>query len=311
MCGDEHVELPGSVSDASTRERTKSSPTIRYAERIETDFVETRELRKVTDVDGNKHVNEYLIMEELGVGAYGKVRRVLNTTTKEHFAIKIFDKKLLRRKRVGRFSNALSSVAEEVAIWKLLKHDNIVQLFEVIDTNDSDNLYMISELVDGGPVLTEGSYFPEDTCKTYFVQLIEGLAFLHFHKIIHRDIKPSNLLVDGNGKLKITDFGVSKMFEGDDAELRQTAGTAPFLAPEMLTGELFKGKPVDVWAVGITLYLLIYGTLPFQAKTVPEMYEQIRTKEITYPPETAAGIAVSPSLIDLLQNVSSWVLFLP
>ncbi|RLN66582.1 hypothetical protein BBJ29_004552 [Phytophthora kernoviae] len=248
-------------------------------------------------------------MEELGRGAYGVVFKVECNDTKQIFAAKTVDKKALKRIRVGRFGNALQSVKKELNIWKRFKHRHIVVLREVIDTDDSDELYMISELVDGGPVLDDDincTPLNAELTKTYFTHLIEGIDFLHENKIIHRDIKPGNLLLktvdDNEIILKIADFGVSHEMEHDNENMRQTAGTAIFMSPEMLTGEHFLGKPVDIWACGVTLYMFVYGHPPFVAKTMTELYAKIQNDPIEYPASAGERI-VEDDLLDLMKYI--------
>ncbi|DAZ99357.1 TPA: hypothetical protein N0F65_005208 [Lagenidium giganteum] len=272
-------------------------------------FKETRKINTIYDNDGIKQVNQYTLVEELGRGAYGVVSKATALDTTEVFAIKMIDKRALKKVRVGRFGNALQSVKKELNIWKKFKHRHIVELREVIDSDDSDELYMVSELVEGGPVLdgdTECTPLAPELTKLYFCHLIEGIDFLHDNKVIHRDIKPGNLLLkrisDDEYVLKIADFGVSHEMENDDDQLRQTAGTAIFMAPEMLTGDTFHGRPIDVWACGITLYMFIYGHPPFTAKNMSELYVKIQNDPIVYP-EKVGDRVVETSLRDLLSKI--------
>ncbi|CAK4747672.1 unnamed protein product [Aphanomyces euteiches] len=241
-------------------------------------------------------------------GAYGKVRKAYWPERDKYYAIKIINKKHVRklaRTARGPGGDGLDTIRKEFAIWKLLDHPNIVKLREVIDAPDSTKMYMVSELIDGGAVVdgeTTCTSLLEEQARHFFCQLIDGIDFLHFHKIIHRDIKPSNLLCGADGVLKITDFGLSHVFEDEDDDYRQTVGTGPFLAPEMLTGEKFKGKPVDIWACGVTLYMFVYGCLPFQADRIPDLYEKIKNQTVQYP-STIAGESVDPNLINLLQGI--------
>ncbi|ETI47432.1 CAMKK/CAMKK-META protein kinase [Phytophthora nicotianae CJ01A1] len=272
-------------------------------------FRETKSMISTVDADGRRHLNQYTFMEQLGKGAYGIVFKVECNDTKEVFAAKCVDKKALKRIRVGRFGNALQSVKKELNIWKRFKHRHIVVLREVIDTDDSDELYMISELVEGGPVLDDDikcTPLNAELTKTYFTHLIEGIDFLHENKIIHRDIKPGNLLLktvdDNEVILKIADFGVSHEMEHDNEDMRQTAGTAIFMAPEMLTGDSFQGKPVDIWACGITLYMFVYGHPPFIAQTMTVLYGKIQSDPIEYPTQVGDRV-VESELIDLMEHL--------
>ncbi|TMW56944.1 hypothetical protein Poli38472_002869 [Pythium oligandrum] len=296
------------VASESARSMTGIKPIVPLRKRGKS-FRETTKINLSVDAQGARHLNQYTFHEELGRGAYGLVLRVQSNETSEFFAAKIVNKKALKKVRVGRFGNALQSVKKELAIWQKFKHRHVVVLREIIDTDDSDELYMISEIIEGGPVLdgeTDCTPLNPEETKLYFCQLIEGIDFLHENKVIHRDIKPGNLLlkkaVDGEMILKIADFGVSHEMDSEDDSLRQTAGTAIFMAPEMLTGEKFHGKPVDIWACGVTLYMFVYGHPPFVAKTLTELYGKIQHDPIEYP--TSVGEKeVESGLIDLMQHI--------
>ncbi|OQR89333.1 sporangia induced hypothetical protein, partial [Thraustotheca clavata] len=244
-----------------------------------TSYLETNCLHKSCDITtGHKQLNQYILYDVIGKGAYGKVRKAFWPEKNKYYAHA--KKPILRGPRALAIKDdGLEKIRREFAIWKKLQHPNIVCLKEVIDAPESNKIYMISELIEGRPLLDgESKCTPlnEDTAKHCFCQLIEGLDFLHFHKIIHRDIKPTNLLFSSEGIVKITDFGQSQVIQDEDDYFRQTVGTGPFLAPEMLTGGAYKGLPIDLWAAGVTLFLFIYGHLPFQAATLPELYEKIK-----------------------------------
>ncbi|KAE9339819.1 hypothetical protein PF008_g11401 [Phytophthora fragariae] len=296
------------IQQSTDKQLTGMKPIVPLRKRGQS-FRETKKMVTTVDADGRRHLNQYMFMEQLGKGAYGIVFKVESNETKEVFAAKCVDKKALKRIRVGRFGNALQSVKKELNIWKRFKHRHIVVLREVIDTDDSDELYMISELVEGGPVLDddiECTPLNAELTKTFFTHLIEGIDFLHENKIIHRDIKPGNLLLktvdDNEVILKIADFGVSHEMEIDNESMRQTAGTAIFMAPEMLTGESFQGKPVDIWACGITLYMFVYGHPPFIAQTMTVLYGKIQNDSIEYP-TTVGDRVVESELIDLMKHI--------
>ena len=258
-----------------------------------------------------KWVNQYRMCEVLGRGAYGKVRRCVDEFTGGEVAVKILRKSVLRRKRVGRFGNALQDVQREVAIWKKLDHPHVVRLLEVLDDEASDKLYLFSELVVGGAVMPDaaaGTPIPLPLARRHFCQLIDGLSYLHFHHVVHRDIKPGNLLVDAVLGLRITDFGVSQTFDQDDAT-RSTAGTAAFLAPEMVGtgGAPFSAVRADVWACGMTLYMMLYGRPAFTAPTLPGLYAAIREARVPWEGPRSDGTPVdadafAPAL-DLLRAV--------
>ncbi|PWA22808.1 hypothetical protein CCH79_00002194, partial [Gambusia affinis] len=171
----------------------------------------------------------------------------------------------------------LERVYQEIAILKKLDHVNIVKLVEVLDDPSEDNLYM------GIPVMevpTE-TPFSEEQARQYFRDIILGIEYLHYQKIVHRDIKPSNLLLGDDGHVKIADFGVSNQFEGNDALLSSTAGTPAFMAPETLSEKCksFSGKALDVWAMGITLYCFC----PFIDEYILALHNKIKTKPVDFP----------------------------
>ncbi|KDO31372.1 CAMKK/META protein kinase [Saprolegnia parasitica CBS 223.65] len=275
-------------------------------------FFETNSVHKTTDACGQKQLNQYILYDVIGKGAYGKVRKAFWPEKNRYFAVKIIHKKvqtrsrkmMLRGPRAPR-SDGLDHIRKEFAIWKKLHHPNIVRLREVIDAPEAEKIYLVSELIEGKSIIDgEARCTPlrEDVARDCFCQLIEGLDFLHFHKIIHRDIKPGNLLYSADGVVKITDFGQSQVIEDEDDCFRQTVGTGPFLAPEMLTGDEYKGLPIDVWACGVTLYLFIYGHLPFEAETPQLLYDKIKNDPIVFASHVH-GARVNPDLIDLLRGI--------
>uniref|UniRef100_A0A8D2ZEF7 Calcium/calmodulin-dependent protein kinase kinase 1, alpha a n=1 Tax=Scophthalmus maximus TaxID=52904 RepID=A0A8D2ZEF7_SCOMX len=175
----------------------------------------------------------------------------------------------------------LERVYQEIAILKKLDHINIVKLVEVLDDPTEDSLHM------GTPVMEvpTDDAFSEEQARLYFRDVILGMEYLHYHKIVHRDIKPSNLLLGDDGHVKIADFGVSNQFEGNDALLSSTAGTPAFMAPETLSDQRksFSGKALDVWAMGVTLYCFVFGKCPFIDEYILALHNKIRSKPVDFP----------------------------
>uniref|UniRef100_A0A3Q3L486 Calcium/calmodulin-dependent protein kinase kinase 1, alpha a n=1 Tax=Mastacembelus armatus TaxID=205130 RepID=A0A3Q3L486_9TELE len=175
----------------------------------------------------------------------------------------------------------LERVYQEIAILKKLDHVNIVKLVEVLDDPAEDNLHM------GSPVMEVPTDNPlsEEQARLYFRDVILGIEYLHYQKIVHRDIKPSNLLLGDDGHVKIADFGVSNQFEGNDALLSSTAGTPAFMAPETLSDKRksFSGKALDVWAMGVTLYCFVFGKCPFIDEYILALHNKIRSKPVEFP----------------------------
>ncbi|XP_027137929.1 calcium/calmodulin-dependent protein kinase kinase 2 isoform X4 [Larimichthys crocea] len=194
----------------------------------------------------------------------------------------------------------LERVYQEIAILKKLDHPNVVKLVEVLDDPSEDHLYMVFELVKQGAVMEvpTDKPFSEDQSRFYFQDLLRGIEYLHYQRIIHRDVKPSNLLVGEDGHIKIADFGVSNQFEGADALLTSTVGTPAFLAPEALseTRKNFSGKALDVWAMGVTLYCFVFGVCPFMDERILSLHQKIKTQPVELPEHAD----ISDDLKDLL-----------
>ncbi|KAG8456104.1 hypothetical protein GDO86_002051 [Hymenochirus boettgeri] len=225
-------------------------------------------------------LNQYQLKDEIGKGSYGVVKLAYNEDDNTYYAMKVLSKKKLMR-QAGfprrppprgakpvtdggvQAMGPIERVYQEIAILKKLDHPNVVKLVEVLDDPGEDHLYMVFELVKRGPVMDIPTTNPltEDQGRFYFQDLIKGIEYLHYQRIVHRDIKPSNLLLGEDGHIKIADFGVSNQFQGDDAFLSNTVGTPAFMAPETLTEtrKIFSGKALDVWAMGVTLYCFVFG----------------------------------------------------
>ncbi|KAF2283352.1 hypothetical protein GH714_002490 [Hevea brasiliensis] len=256
--------------------------------------------RQFPDEDGNKMVNEYVRVGKIGAGSYGKVVLYRSSIDGKNYAIKAFHKSHLLKLRVAPSETAMSDVLREVLIMKMLDHPNIVNLIEVIDDPNTDHFYMVLEYVDGKWVW-EGSGPPggigENTARKYLRDIVSGLMYLHAHNIVHGDIKPDNLLVTRSGTVKIGDFSVSQVFEGDNDELRRSPGTPVFTAPECCLGLTYHGKAADTWAVGVTLYCMILGQYPFLGETLQDTYDKIVNNPLVLPNE------MNSQLKDLLEGL--------
>lgn len=290
---------------------------------------------RIVNIDDKEYeqLNNYILKETLGNGSYGVVRHCTDQTTNEDFAIKIISKKRIKakagfsgqkklmrgpprtappaRKVLGGGPNPLDSIHREIAILKKCVHDNIVCLKEVIDDNESpeQNIYLVFELMDSGQVMEEPNMsnktqvppLPEAQCKRFFRDLLLGLEYLHHQKIVHRDIKPSNLLLGNAGQLKIADFGVSEIFEGDRAMLKNSAGSPAFLPPEAVDPDVkaFDGQLLDIWACGVTLWIFCFGQVPFRGDSILQLHQNIREAKLDFPEEDI----VNDSLKDLLSKL--------
>ncbi|XP_048375014.1 calcium/calmodulin-dependent protein kinase kinase 1 [Sphaerodactylus townsendi] len=271
----------------------------------------------ISDAADCVQLNQYKLKSEIGKGSYGVVKLAYNESDDQYYAMKVLSKKKLLkqygfpRRPPPRGSKPaaggkakpmapLDRIYQEIAILKKLDHINVVKLIEVLDDPAEDNLYMVFDLLRKGPVMEVpcDSPFTEEQARLYFRDIVLGIEYLHYQKIIHRDIKPSNLLLGDDGHVKIADFGVSNQFEGSDAQLSSTAGTPAFMAPETLsdTGKSFSGKALDVWAMGITLYCFVYGKCPFIDEFILALHNKIKNKPVEYPEQPQ----VSEELKDLI-----------
>jgi [calcium/calmodulin-dependent protein kinase] kinase len=299
-----HAEARGSADEKAPQHTLSvQPPTLERRPTIETDRVYI-----FPDRDGRKHVNQFVIKGVLGQGRYGKVRLVQSTADGNYYAMKSMSKSRLRKLRTlgaGRVQDSWDKVKREVAIMKKLSHPNVVRLYEVIDDQENDNLFLIMDYVEHGAVMQGASPKPisEDEARRYFRDLIKGLEYLHSQNVIHRDIKPENLLLTRNGEIKIGDFGVSDLMQDGNDMVINTAGSAAFMAPEMVAGNgFFHGKLADIWSCGVTLYMFVTGRCPFWADTVPAIYEQILSNYLTFPEKAPLSADVRHLLDMLLQK---------
>lgn len=264
---------------------------------------ETTSLEKVKRDDGTKMINSFEVIKALGKGAFGKVKLCKDSHDGHLYAIKIMDKTVLKKKRQG-MSNMLESVKKEIAIMKKLSHPNCVRMYEVIDDPSQSKLYLRLEYVEGGQCMPSNNGtkpLPIATAQKYFVDLVNGLEYLHHNHILHRDLKPENLLVDAEGALKLADFGVSQHFGGgdgdDDDMINKSAGTPAFMPPECCVPGAFHGRLADIWSAGISLYFMVHGKCPFVCPNVLQLYDMIKDDPIVYDEK------LPPDCLDILKKI--------
>ncbi|XP_043250505.1 serine/threonine-protein kinase mph1 [Colletes gigas] len=273
-----------------------------------------RESRRVSidNRQGALQLNQYKLLDNIGQGSFGIVKLVYNEEDETHYAMKILSKRKLMKKAgiFGRMApgrkgaaNPLAKVYREIALLKKLDHPNVVKLVEVLDDPDEDNLYLVFELVQKGEILQIPTDRPldEETARKNFRDVVMGVEYLHYQRIVHRDIKPSNLLVDSDGRIKIADLGVSAELRASGELLSGPAGTPAFAAPETTTpGAHYSGTLCDVWSMGVTLYSLVTGKVPWDgAGSIIGVQAAIRTEPIKFPEKPA----LSDDLCDLISKM--------
>lgn len=215
-----------------------------------------------------EHIGKYKLLKTIGKGNFAKVKLAKHVPTSKEVAIKIIDKTQLN-------ASSLQKLYREVRIMKLLDHPNIVKLFQVIETEKT--LYLVMEYASGGEVfdyLVLHGRMKEKEARAKFRQIVSAVQYCHQKRIIHRDLKAENLLLDSEMNIKIADFGFSNQFT-PGSKLDTFCGSPPYAAPELFQGRKYDGPEVDVWSLGVILYTLVSGSLPFDGATLRELRERV------------------------------------
>ncbi|KAM3616642.1 uncharacterized protein V6R79_021189 [Siganus canaliculatus] len=218
--------------------------------------------------DEQPHIGNYRLLKTIGKGNFAKVKLARHILTGREVAIKIIDKTQLN-------PTSLQKLFREVRIMKTLKHPNIVRLFEVIETDKT--LYLIMEYASGGEVfdyLVAHGRMKEKEARAKFRQIISAVHYCHQKNIVHRDLKAENLLLDADSNIKIADFGFSNEFSAGN-KLDTFCGSPPYAAPELFQGKKYDGPEVDIWSLGVILYTLVSGSLPFDGQNLKELRERV------------------------------------
>ncbi|OVA03633.1 Protein kinase domain [Macleaya cordata] len=238
------------------------------------------EKMSTTDQSSNILHGKYELGRLLGHGTFAKVYHSRNIKTGKSVAMKVVDKEKVIR--IG----MMEQIKREISVMKMVTHPNIVELHEVMASRSK--IYFAMELVRGGELFSKISKgkLREDVARAYFQQLISAVDFCHSRGVYHRDLKPENLLLDENGNLKVTDFGLTAFSEHlkTDGLLHTTCGTPAYVAPEVIGKKGYDGAKADIWSCGVILYVLLAGFLPFQDDNVVAMYKKIYRGDFRCPP---------------------------
>ena len=213
------------------------------------------------NINGDKQISDYILHDEIGSGGFAKVVEGIHIPTGEKVAIKIMDK-------IELFTDPLNlrRVKTEISLLKIVRHKNIIKLYEVIET--PQKIYLIMEYCEGGELfdyIVKKQHLTEKQSCIFFHEIIDALEYLHSLNIVHRDLKPENLLIDKINKrlsLKLIDFGISNTYDLQSL-LMTPCGTASYAPPEMHKGEKYYGLLTDIWSAGVVLYAMVFGYLPF------------------------------------------------
>lgn len=237
-----------------------------------------------------RRIAKYEIVRELGQGAFGKVFLATNVTPdgkKQEVAIKMLSLRLISDQQMER------QVKREVEILSSINHPHVVRLIEVLKTES--HMFLVCEFIDGGDLfdrIISTERLGEADARHYFKQIAEAVEACHHKGIVHRDIKAENILLTSENSIKVADFGLSRMFEtASTAELCNTfCGTANYSSSEIINSEAYDGRAVDSWSLGVLLYIMCSGQMPFDEESPSVLYDKIRRADYTMPAHFSAEL---------------------
>ncbi|XP_058884698.1 hormonally up-regulated neu tumor-associated kinase homolog A-like isoform X2 [Acipenser ruthenus] len=245
----------------------------------------------------NKRVGNYLIGRKLGEGSFAKVREGLHVTTGEKVAIKVIDKKKAKKD-----SYVTKNLRREGQIQQMIRHPNITQLLDILETENS--YYLVMELCPGGNLMhkiCEKKRLEEYEAQKYIRQLVMAVEHLHRAGVVHRDLKIENLLLDEENNIKLIDFGLSNCagILGYSDPFSTQCGSPAYAAPELLSRKKYSSK-VDVWSIGVNMYAMLIGTLPFTVEpfSLRALHQKMVDKEMNPLP-----VHLSPAAVNMLRNL--------
>ena len=234
---------------------------------------------------------DYIIRRTIGKGTFSKVKLGINVKTNKKVAIKILEKSKILEKE------DLERILREMEMLKKFNHPNVIETYEISETPKA--YLIIMEYCEGGELfnyIVKKENLSEEESSFFFYQILNGLEYIHSKGIIHRDLKPENLLLTKNNKLKIIDFGLSNYFDGKNL-LQTPCGSPCYASPEMVSGENYNGFFSDIWALGIILFAMTCGYLPFEDKDNDVLFEKIINCDFQFPNH------LSPLCRDLISKI--------
>ena len=255
------------------------------------------------------HVGPWQLGKTLGKGATGRVRLARHAVTQKTAAIKIVSKKsaaMVQSASMTRMDNDGSipgrrtmpfGIEREVVIMKLIEHPNVINLFDIWENRGE--LYLVLEYVEGGELfdyVSSNGALPEEEAVRLFRQIIAGLSYCHRFNICHRDLKPENILLDSRRNIKLADFGMAAL-QPKDKWLNTSCGSPHYAAPEIIMGHKYRGDKADIWSVGIILFAMLNGFLPFDGGDLTATLRLVKKGDYFLPP----NLSVEAS--DLIQRI--------
>jgi serine/threonine protein kinase len=251
----------------------------------------TQTIAKQPDVE-----EMYTIGKELGTGTFGVVRAVIEKATGGRYALKTINKEKLDE-------HQMKYLEAECEVLKLIdSHPNIVKLHEIYDT--PKKLHIVMEVVTGGQLLerlaTKGLYSEAVTAQC-IRSIAEAISYCHSRNVVHRDLKPENILLSDDtddAVIKLADFGLSKLYSTEAEMMFTQCGTPEFVAPEVMAGNGYTAA-CDIWSLGVMMYIMLCGYLPFNGSSVAELFDSISKSSLTFPREE--WDMISPEAKDCIQ----------
>jgi len=249
---------------------------------------------RITKVNGDFHIKRYLRGKFLGKGGFAKVYIFTNLETNKPLAGKVMPKANLNRSR------ARQKLMTEIRLHKSLHHANIVKFEHVFE--DQENVYILLELCQNqsmNELLKRRKRLTEFEVQCYVIQTIEALKYLHSNRIIHRDLKLGNMFLNDKMQVKLGDFGLAAKLEFDGEKKRTVCGTPNYIAPEILDGNIGHSYQVDVWSLGVIVYILTIGKPPFETTDIKLTYKKIKACEYSFPDNAS----ISENAKDLISKI--------
>ncbi|NWR99437.1 HUNK kinase, partial [Motacilla alba] len=247
---------------------------------------------RLRDFQHTKRVGNYLIGRKLGEGSFAKVREGLHVVTGEKVAVKVIDKK-----RAKKDTYVTKNLRREGQIQQMIRHPNIAQLLDILETENS--YYLVMELCPGGNLMHkiyEKKRLEEHEARKYIRQLILAVEHLHRAGVVHRDLKIENLLLDEDNNIKLIDFGLSNCagILGYSDPFSTQCGSPAYAAPELLARKKY-GPKIDVWSIGVNMYAMLTGTLPFTVEpfSLRALYQKMVDKEMNPFPTQLSSAAIN------------------
>ena len=237
-----------------------------------------------------KTLGDYIIKKTIGKGTFSKVKLGIHKETKQKVAIKILEKSAIVEK------DDLERIIREMTILNQIDHINVIKVYDIYESED--NYLIIMEYCEGGELfnyIVKNQKLSEEETAFFFYQIINGVEYLHSKNIVHRDLKPENLLLCEGNILKIIDFGLSNFYNGN--YLSTPCGSPCYASPEMVSGNKYNGFNIDIWAIGIILFAMLCGYLPFEDDDNDVLFQKILECKLHYPSH------LSPLAKDIMKKI--------